>query len=222
MGNADSSSSEIHRQRALIDRQIKALENERARLQKRINAEEQRIIVANRQGASRATLLGHARTIQGIEKERSVMQRAVTRLQNLSASLIGVQSTEILNNHLAQFHEVVSEVSLQLVIPELGEMRRAKQALDVKSDTLNEFMDDEHNPDTEAEEEDESKVKESEILDRVLGPSLLNRLEGISVPKGRPKIKKPKPKLPDRVEHKSAPVGNAAPLVSNDEDEDGV
>ena len=184
MGLAESVSGDCHYQRALITRQITALENECKRLDLKTQAEEQRIIVANRRGASRQELRRHASSIKAIEKERKVMQRVVARLQSISGEFIKAQGTEILNEHLSQLDDVISQVNSQVVIPELKLMRRNKQQLNGKTKAMNEIIDEDEDTDEE-EEEDEEKTKD-EIVDRVLGPSLLTQLDEIQVPVSTP------------------------------------
>lgn len=193
MGIAESVSGDCHYQRALITRQITALENECKRLDVKTQAEEQRIVVANRRGASRDELRRHASTIKSIEKERKAMQKVVARLQSISAEFVKAQSTEILNEHLSQLDDVISQVNSQVVIPELKLMQRNKKQLNAKSKAMNEIIDasdDEEDEDDENNEEEE-KTKD-EILDRVLGPSLLTQLDEIHVPVSTPFTLKPK------------------------------
>ena len=186
MGIAESVSGDCHYQRALITRQITALENECKRLDLKTQAEEQRIIVANRRGASRQELKRHATTIKAIEKERKVMQKVVTRLQSISADFVKAQSTEILNEHLSQLDDVISQVNSQVVIPELKLMQRNKQQLHAKSKTMNEIIDASDDEDEDEENEEEEEKTANEILDRVLGPSLLTQLDEIQVPDTTP------------------------------------
>lgn len=194
MGIAESISSDCHYQRALITRQITALENECKRLDLKTQAEEQRIIVANRRGASRQELKRHATTIKAIEKERKVMQKVVARLQSISADFVKAQSTEILNEHLSQLDDVISQVNSQVVIPELKLMQRNKQQLHAKSKTMNEIIDASDDEDEDEENEEEEEKTANEILDRVLGPSLLTQLDEIQVPDTTPFTLKTKTK----------------------------
>lgn len=194
MGIAESISSDCHYQRALITRQITALENECKRLDTKTQAEEQRIIVANRRGASRQELKRHATTIKAIEKERKVMQKVVARLQSISADFVKAQSTEILNEHLSQLDDVISQVNSQVVIPELKLMQRNKQQLHAKSKTMNEIIDASDDEDEDEENEEEEEKTANEILDRVLGPSLLTQLDEIQVPDTTPFTLKTKTK----------------------------
>lgn len=185
MGLAESVSGDCHYQRALITRQITALENECKRLDLKTQAEEQRIIVANRRGASRQELRRHASNIKSIEKERKAMQKVVARLQSISAEFIKVQGTEILNEHLSQLDDVISQVNSQIVIPELKEMRKNSQKLSGKAKIMNDFIDTEMSSSEEEEdnnnEEEDEKTRDA-IIDRVLGPSLITRLNAIEVP----------------------------------------
>ncbi len=195
MGIAESVSGDCHYQRALITRQITALENECKRLDLKTQAEEQRIIVANRRGASRQELKRHATTIKSIEKERKVMQKVVARLQSISADFVKAQSTEILNEHLSQLDDVISQVNSQVVIPELKLMQRNKQQLNAKSKAMNEIIDaSDEEDEVEEENEEEEEKTANEILDRVLGPSLLTQLDEIQVPDTTPFTLKTKTK----------------------------
>lgn len=182
MGLTESVSGDCHYQRALITRQITALENECKRLDVKTQAEEQRIIVANRRGASRQELRRHASNIKSIEKERKVMQKVVARLQSISAEFIKVQGTEILNEHLSQLDDVISQVNAQIVIPELKEMRKNSQKLSGKAKIMNDFIDTEMSSSEEEEDNNEEDKDNEEIIDRVLGPSLITRLNSIEVP----------------------------------------
>jgi len=203
MGIAESVSGDCHYQRALITRQITALENECKRLDTKTQAEEQRIIVANRRGASRQELRRHASNIKAIEKERKVMQTVIARLQSISGEFIKAQSTEILNEHLSQLDDVISQISTQVVIPELGEMRRNKQRLSVKSDIMNEFIDKEMQEEDEDSDKDEEENTKDEIVDRVLGPSsLLSRLDSIQVPVSTPTPKTKSKTVEDKKQDK--------------------
>lgn len=179
-----SASSDCHYQRALITRQITALENECKRLDIKIQAEEQRIIVSNRRGVSRQELKRHATTIKAIEKERKIMQKVVARLQSVSGEFIKAQSTELLNEHLSQLDDVISQINSQIVIPELKAMRKNTQQLAAKSKLMNEIIDENDKEDEkdEAEDEDDDDITNDEIIDRVLGPSLIARLDNIEVP----------------------------------------
>lgn len=206
MGLAESVSGDCHYQRALITRQITALENECKRLDVKTQAEEQRIIVANRRGASRQELRRHASNIKSIEKERKVMQKVVARLQNISADFVKAQSTEILNEHLSQLDDVISQVNSQVVIPELKLMRRNSQRLNAKAKVMNEIIDASNDEDDDEDEDNEEEERtKDEILDRVLGPSLLTQLDEIQVPVSTPfalKSKSTKDADPSKVEDK--------------------
>lgn len=208
MGLAESVSGDCHYQRALITRQITALENECKRLDVKTQAEEQRIIVANRRGASRQELRRHASNIKSIEKERKVMQKVVARLQSISAEFIKAQGTEILNEHLSQLDDVISQVNSQIVIPELKEMRKNSQKLSGKAKVMNDFIDTEMSSSEEEEdnnnEEEDEKTRDA-IIDRVLGPSLITRLNNIEVPTTQVQAKNTKSATQSSVHDKKNP-----------------
>lgn len=208
MGLAESVSGDCHYQRALITRQITALENECKRLDLKTQAEEQRIIVANRRGASRQELRRHASNIKSIEKERKVMQKVVARLQSISAEFIKAQGTEILNEHLSQLDDVISQVNSQIVIPELKEMRKNSQKLSGKAKVMNDFIDTEMSSSEEEEdnnnEEEDEKTRDA-IIDRVLGPSLITRLNNIEVPTTQVQAKNTKSATQSSVHDKKNP-----------------
>lgn len=208
MGLTESVSGDCHYQRALITRQITALENECKRLDVKTQAEEQRIIVANRRGASRQELRRHASNIKSIEKERKVMQKVVARLQSISAEFIKAQGTEILNEHLSQLDDVISQVNAQIVIPELKEMRKNTQKLSGKAKIMNDFIDTEMSSSEEEEdnnnEEEDEKTRDA-IIDRVLGPSLITRLNSIEVPTTQVQAKNTKSATHGNVHDKKNP-----------------
>lgn len=205
MGLTESVSGDCHYQRALITRQITALENECKRLDVKTQAEEQRIIVANRRGASRQELRRHASNIKSIEKERKVMQKVVARLQSISAEFIKVQGTEILNEHLSQLDDVISQVNAQIVIPELKEMRKNSQKLSGKAKIMNDFIDTEMSSSEEEEDNNEEDKDNEEIIDRVLGPSLITRLNSIEVPTTQVQAKNTKSATQSSVHDKKNP-----------------
>lgn len=206
MGLAESVSGDCHYQRALITRQITALENECKRLDLKTQAEEQRIIVANRRGASQQELRRHASNIKSIEKERKVMQKVTARLQSISAEFIKAQSTEILNEHLSQLDDVISQVNSQIVIPELKLMRKNTQQLKSKSKAMNDFIDTEMSSSEEEEDTENEEEKDKEaIIDRVLGPSLITRLNNIEVPTTQVQAKNTKSATQSNVHDKKNP-----------------
>lgn len=131
------------------------------------------------------------------------MQKVVARLQSISADFIKAQSTEILNEHLSQLDDVISQVNSQVVIPELKLMQNNKQKLSDKSKAINEIVDasDDEDEDEANAEEEEEKSKD-EILDRVLGPSLLTQLDEIQVPRTIPFASNAKFMSNDKVEDK--------------------
>lgn len=205
MGLTESVSGDCHYQRALITRQITALENECKRLDLKTQAEEQRIIVANRRGASRQELRRHASNIKSIEKERKVMQKVVARLQSISAEFIKVQGTEILNEHLSQLDDVISQVNSQVVIPELKLMRKNTQQLKSKSKAMDDFIDTEMSSSEEEDAEEEEEKDKEAIIDRVLGPSLITRLNNIEVPTTQVQAKNTKSATQSSVHDKKNP-----------------
>ncbi len=206
MGLTESVSGDCHYQRALITRQITALENECKRLDLKTQAEEQRIIVANRRGASQQELRRHASNIKSIEKERKVMQKVTARLQSISAEFIKAQSTEILNEHLSQLDDVISQVNSQIVIPELKEMRKNTQKLSGKAKAMNDFIDTEMSSSEEEEDTENEEEKDKEaIIDRVLGPSLITRLNSIEVPTTQVQAKNTKSATQSNVHDKKNP-----------------
>ncbi len=205
MGLTESVSGDCHYQRALITRQITALENECKRLDVKTQAEEQRIIVANRRGASRQELRRHASNIKSIEKERKVMQKVVARLQSISAEFIKVQGTEILNEHLSQLDDVISQVNSQVVIPELKLMRKNTQQLKSKSKAMDDFIDTEMSSSEEEDAEEEEEKDKEAIIDRVLGPSLITRLNNIEVPTTQVQAKNTKSATQSSVHDKKNP-----------------
>ncbi len=206
MGLTESVSGDCHYQRALITRQITALENECKRLDLKTQAEEQRIIVANRRGASQQELRRHASNIKSIEKERKVMQKVTARLQSISAEFIKAQSTEILNEHLSQLDDVISQVNSQIVIPELKLMRKNTQQLKSKSKAMNDFIDTEMSSSEEEEDTENEEEKDKEaIIDRVLGPSLITRLNSIEVPTTQVQAKNTKSATQSNVHDKKNP-----------------